>query len=164
MSLGNSLFTLCSIINLCQTTAAKFLSERLHNQAFSYFGVAEIDNHQRTTLLNVESSQPLNCKIPYCQLRPHKTSVLHKEGIYKVMECPTIITHNNVKDDKSHLLSSPPPTATSSDECEDSIVILSSTSLKQCKTGLLLVKPANLGRNIASLAKTIRKEGRRMVK
>ena len=154
MSLGNSLFTLCSSTNLCQTTVAKFSSERLHHQPFWYFRVVEIDNHQRATLLNVQSSQPLSCKVPYCQLRPHKTSVLHKEGISKVMGCLTIITHNNVKDDKSHLLSS--PTATSSKKCEDGIFILSSTSPKQCKTGLL---PANLGKNIASLVKTIRKEG-----
>lgn len=80
------------------------------------------------------------------------------------MECPTIFTHNNVNDplsgDKSPLPSSPPPTTTtSSKECEDDIVILSSTGPKQRKTGLLPVKPANLGKNIASLIKTIRKEG-----
>ena len=154
------MFKYKSLPNYCsQTTVAKFLSERLHNQAFWYFRVAEIDNHQRATLLNVESSQPLNSKVPYCQLRPHKTSVLHEEGISKVIECPTAITHNNVKDNKSHSLSSPQPTATSSKECEDGIVVLSSTGPKQCKTGLLPVKPANLGKNIASLVKTIRKEG-----
>ena len=55
---------------------------------------------------------------------------------------------------------SPPSTATSVKECEDDIVILSSTGPKQRKTGLLPVKPAYLEKNIASLTKTIRKDGK----
>jgi hypothetical protein len=81
------------------------------------------------------------------------------------MECPTTLTDDNVNypssDDKSSLLSSPPlpPSTTSLKECEDDIVILSSTGPKQRKTGLLPVKSANLGKNIASLTNTIRMEG-----
>ncbi|CAB4025130.1 myosin-1 isoform X3 [Paramuricea clavata] len=140
------------------------------------YRVAEIDNHQRATLQNIESGQPLNVKVPYCQLRPHKTSDLHEElceseELSRVAECSNSTTYDcendqAPSDDVSHSMKvespsqSPPSTATSVKECEDDIVILSSTGPKQRKTGLLPVKPAYLEKNIASLTKTIRKDGK----
>ena len=63
-------------------------------------------------------------------------------------ECPTVITDNNVKDDKSHSLSSPQPKATSSKECKDGIVILSSTAQSNAKLGFCLLNLLIWGRTL----------------
>ena len=97
--------------------------------------------------------------------------VSESEELSRVAECSNSTTYDcenyeALSDDGSYSMKvespsqSPPSTATSVKECEDDIVILSSTGPKQRKTGLLPVKPAYLEKNIASLTKTIRKDGK----